>query len=65
MNGRLPRIITTTATQCTAGCCHLARDRSEVEKPPVEMADMAWLTASNMPMPAAQKARLPSRVKPT
>ncbi len=31
----------TTATQCTAGSGHLAKDLSEVEKPPVEIADIA------------------------
>ncbi|MNE40228.1 hypothetical protein D3C80_1342270 [compost metagenome] len=64
-NGRLPRIITTTATQCTAGAVHLARDWSEVEKPPVEIADIAWLIASNGVMPAHQNARLPRMVIPT
>ncbi|MNZ21214.1 hypothetical protein D3C78_382800 [compost metagenome] len=63
-NGILPRIITTTATQCTAGMSHLARDWSEVEKPPVEIADMAWLIASKGFMPASQKARAPRVVMP-
>jgi hypothetical protein len=65
VKGRLPRIITTTATQCTAGCGQWAREVSEVEKPPVEIADMAWLIASNRLMPATQKARLPTAVMPT
>ncbi|MNN47580.1 hypothetical protein D3C81_1620060 [compost metagenome] len=65
MKGRLPRIITTTATQCTAGISHLASDWSEVENPPVEIADMAWLIASNGLMPAHQKPSAPSIEKPT
>ena len=35
---------------------------SEVEKPPVEMAAIEWLMASNGVMPAAQNDRKPSRV---
>ena len=50
------------ATQCTAGCVQCAMDESEVEKPPVEMADIEWLIASKGVMPAPQKARKPSRV---
>ncbi|MNG25584.1 hypothetical protein D3C84_1104650 [compost metagenome] len=65
VNGRLPRIMMTIATQCTAGCVHLARDWSEVEKPPVEIADIAWLIASNGLIPAHQNARLPNMVMPT
>src|SRR3546814_13297619 len=45
------------STQCTAGSVHLPNDWSEVEKPPVAMADMVWLIASNRFIPAAQKAR--------
>ncbi|MNT97184.1 hypothetical protein D3C72_2394510 [compost metagenome] len=55
----------TIATQCTAGSGHLAKDWSEVEKPPVEIADIAWLTASNGLIPAHQNARLPTMVMPT
>ena len=38
---------------------------AEVEKPPVEIADMAWLIESNTLMPAHQNARLPRMVIPT
>ncbi|MCY1377980.1 hypothetical protein D9M69_655800 [compost metagenome] len=62
VKGRLPSIMNSTATQCTAGCAQLASDRSEVEKPPVEIAAMEWLSASNGLIPASQKARPPSRV---
>ncbi len=55
----------TMATQCTAGWVHLAKDRSEVEKPPVEIADIEWLIASNRLIPAHQSARVPKMVMPT
>ncbi|MNN79647.1 hypothetical protein D3C81_1963090 [compost metagenome] len=65
VKGRLPSSMNTTATQCTAGWGQCASEESEVEKPPVEIAAMAWLIASNGVIPAHQKARKPSRVKAT
>ncbi|MOA36780.1 hypothetical protein D3C78_1583240 [compost metagenome] len=65
VKGRLPRIMNSTATQCTAGCDQLASEASEVEKPPVEIIDIEWLIASNGVIPAHQKAKKPSRVKAT
>ncbi|ERX35398.1 hypothetical protein Q010_02642 [Pseudomonas aeruginosa 19660] len=54
-----------TATQCTAGCGQCAREASEVEKPPVEMAAIEWLNASKGVMPAHQKHSTPSSVSAT
>jgi hypothetical protein len=64
MKGRLPRIMNTTAVQCTAGCGQCASDRSDVEKPPVDIEAIEWLMASKGDMPATQKARKPRPVSP-
>ena len=64
VKGRPPKIISTTATQCTAGWVQLASDESEVENPPVEIDAMEWLIASKGVIPARQKARKPINVSP-
>ncbi|MNL43211.1 hypothetical protein D3C87_1657160 [compost metagenome] len=64
VKGKLPSIITTTATQWIDGCDQWPSEASDVEKPPVEISDIEWLIASNEVMPASQKANQPAPVRP-
>lgn len=50
--GMPPNTMKTTRTHSMAGLFQPATDASRVEKPPVDTAVIAWLTASNQDIPA-------------
>jgi len=62
-NGRPPAIMATTSTHSTASFFQAVIEGSRVEKPPVETAAIAWVTASNSVMPLKRSATVVMAVR--